>query len=255
VDNVLRPAIHLLARPSVEGAETLNLLDPPLIFVANHCSHLDTPLMLSVLPKRFREKVAVAAAADYFFDRAWKAHLFSLTLAAIPVERKRPDRTSARLAISLIEDGWNLIIFPEGGRSSDGWMQEIRGGAAYMAEHTGRPLVPVYIDGTYAIMSKGGSRLQPGSTKVTFGKPINHVGGEDARHISERIYQEFARLADESSSNWWEATKRAAAGTSPSPRGPEAAAWLRAWNLPSGSSDGASSRSGGNLQWRQHRQQ
>ncbi|MCL4434534.1 MAG: 1-acyl-sn-glycerol-3-phosphate acyltransferase [Actinobacteria bacterium] len=242
VDNVLRPAIHLIARPSIEGVEALNLLEPPAIFVANHSSHLDTPLMLSVLPKRFREKVAVAAAADYFFDRTWKAHLFSLALAAIPVERKRPDRTSARLAVSLIEDGWNLVIFPEGGRSPDGWMQEIRGGAAYMAEHTGRPLVPVHVDGTYAIMPKGGTKLRPGSTRVTFGRPISHTAGENAHRIGKQIYDEFARLADESSSDWWTATKRAAAGTSPSPRGPEAAAWLRAWNLPSGSGDGASSR-------------
>ncbi|MHB8263751.1 MAG: lysophospholipid acyltransferase family protein [Acidimicrobiales bacterium] len=241
VDNVLRPAIHLLARPSIEGAEALNLIEPPLIFVANHCSHLDTPLMLSVLPKRFRKKVVVAAAADYFFDRTWKAHLFSLALGAIPVERKRPDRTSARLAVSLIEDGWNLVIFPEGGRSPDGWMQEIRGGAAYMAEHTGRPLIPVHIDGTYAIIPKGGSRLQPGSTRVTFGRPISHTTGEDAHHIGERIYQEFARLADESSSNWWAAAKRAATGASPSPRGPETSAWLRAWALRPGSGSSSSS--------------
>lgn len=232
IDGLLRPSMYAIAKPSVRGAGELDLVEPPVIFVANHSSHLDTPLVLSILPKTFSRKITVAAAADYFFDRTWKAHLFSLTLGAIPVERKRPDRTSAKLAISLVEDGWNLVIFPEGGRSPDGWLQEIRGGAAYIAEHTKRPIIPIYISGTYQIMSKGHSRISPGSTKVTFGHPIMYSDNQNLRQINDHIYRSLARLADESATDWWSAAKRGAGDGSPSLNGPDSAAWLRAWKLP-----------------------
>ncbi|MCL5885848.1 MAG: 1-acyl-sn-glycerol-3-phosphate acyltransferase, partial [Actinobacteria bacterium] len=232
IKGLLRPSMYAIARPSIKGASELDLVEPPVIFVANHSSHLDTPLILSILPGTFSRKIAVAAAADYFFDRTWKAHLFSLTLGAIPVERKRPDRTSAKLAISLIQDGWNLVIFPEGGRSPDGWLQEIRGGAAYIAEHTKRPIIPIHISGTYQIMSKERSQVSPGSTRVTFGHPIIYSDDQNVRHVNDLIYKSLARLADESSSDWWNATKRHAKGESPSLSGPDSAAWLRAWKLP-----------------------
>ena len=62
----------------------------------------------------------------------------------------------------LIEDGWSLVIYPEGGRSPDGWGQTFKGGAAYLAGRTGAPVVPVYIDGTDSIMGKGTQRPQAG---------------------------------------------------------------------------------------------
>ena len=126
----------------------------PVIFAANHASHLDTPLLLTTLPARFRHRTVVAAAADYFFDRRWKAVLWSFTLAAIPIERARVNRRSAEVASDLLGDNWNLVIFPEGGRTPDGWAQEFRGGAAYLALRTGAPVIPVYLHGTRHILPK-----------------------------------------------------------------------------------------------------
>ena len=126
LDNVTRPLAHAVAAPEVRGAEMLELVEPPAIFVANHASHVDTGLLLSVLPRRFRHKTVVAGAADYFFDRRWKAHLWALGLGAIPIERHKVNRKSADTAAGLLEEGWNLIIFPEGGRSPDGWFQEFQ---------------------------------------------------------------------------------------------------------------------------------
>ena len=136
----------------------LELVEAPAIFVANHSSHVDTGLLLSILPPRFRHKTVVAGAADYFFDRRWKAHLFALGLGAIPIERHKVNRKSVDTATGLLDEGWNLIIFPEGGRSPDGWFQPMRGGAAYLATRTGRPVVPVHIEGTYRILPRGGKR-------------------------------------------------------------------------------------------------
>ncbi len=137
LDNVTRPVARVVASPLLRGDEGLDGLEGPVIFAANHASHIDTPLLLSCLPLRFRHRTVVAAAADYFFDRRWKADAWSFLLAAIPIERNKVNRRSADLAAELLADDWNLIIFPEGGRSPDGWAQEFTGGAAYLASRTG----------------------------------------------------------------------------------------------------------------------
>jgi 1-acyl-sn-glycerol-3-phosphate acyltransferase len=231
LDNVTRPLAHVIAAPEVRGAEMLELVETPTIFVANHASHVDTGLLLSVLPQRFRHKAVVAAAADHFFDRRWKAHFWALGLGAIPVERHKVNRRSADIAAGLLDEGWNLIIFPEGGRSPDGWFQEFRGGAAYLARRTGRPVVPVHIDGTWRILPKGGGHLRRQQSRISFGTPLTPVDGEDARRFGARIETTLATMADEARTDWWTARRRAAAGTTPSPRGPDAAAWRRAWAL------------------------
>jgi 1-acyl-sn-glycerol-3-phosphate acyltransferase len=239
LDNVTRPLAHAIASPEVRGAEMLELVEAPTIFVANHASHIDTGLLLSILPRRFRHKTVVAGAADYFFDRRWKAHVFALGLGAIPIERHKLNRASVDTAAGLLDEGWNLIIFPEGGRSPDGWFQEFTGGAAYLARRTGRNVVPVHMEGTWRILPKDGSRLRRHQTRITFGTPLSPSEGESARRFGTRIETTLATMADEGRTDWWTARRRAAAGTTPSPRGPDAAPWRRAWALgpPPGSGD------------------
>ncbi|HEX4244882.1 MAG TPA: lysophospholipid acyltransferase family protein, partial [Acidimicrobiales bacterium] len=199
---------------------------------ANHASHVDTPLLLTCLPLRFRHRTVVAAAADYFFDRRWKADLWAFSLAAIPIERAKVNRRSAELASELLADEWNLVIFPEGGRSPDGWGQTFRGGAAYLAARTGRPVVPVHLDGTRHILPKGRAGLRRTPTTVLFGSPLSPDEGEDARRFGARIEAAVAALADEGATDWWTARKQAAAGTTPALQGPDVAAWRRSWSLP-----------------------
>ena len=136
MDNLARPAARLLAPATVRGLEHLQHVEGPVIFACNHLSHMDTPLLLTTLPVEFRHRTVVAAASDYFFDRTWKAVLSSFTLATIPIERSKVNRKSGDTAAELIEDGWNLVIFPEGGRSPDGWTQPFTAGAAYLARRT-----------------------------------------------------------------------------------------------------------------------
>ena len=231
LDTITRPLAHLVASPEVRGDEILALVEAPAIYVANHASHVDTPLLLSVLPVGVRHKTVVLAAADHFFDRRWKAHLWALVLAAIPIERHRVNRRSAENAAALLREGWNLVIYPEGGRTPDGWFQAMRGGAAYLATRTGRPVVPVHIEATYRILPRGGGRLRRSPTRLTFGSPIVAAAGEDARRLEARIDGVLATLADESRTDWWAARRRAGTGQTPSPRGPEASPWRRAWAL------------------------
>ena len=166
IDWVTDPEIrgHDRLADLLRTAERTDSAPPPVIFAPNHHSHLDTALMVRAVPSAWRPHVVTAAAADYFFDKRWKATLAAITLNAIPVDREVTNRRSADLMAGLIEDGWSLVIYPEGGRSPDGWGQTFKGGAAYLAGRTGAPVVPVFIDGTDSIMGKGTSVPKPGRT-------------------------------------------------------------------------------------------
>ncbi|MGH9104332.1 MAG: 1-acyl-sn-glycerol-3-phosphate acyltransferase, partial [Acidimicrobiales bacterium] len=104
---VTRPAMAAVAQPTVVGLERFDHLTGPVIFAANHASHLDAPLVLSVLPDHWRHKVVTLAAADYFFDSRLKAAYFACALNAVPIERTKVSRTSAARAQQLMLDGWN----------------------------------------------------------------------------------------------------------------------------------------------------
>jgi 1-acyl-sn-glycerol-3-phosphate acyltransferase len=233
LDDVTRPVIRAGCRPTTFGLEHLEALESPIIFAGNHASHLDTALLLSCLPARIRHHVVVGAAADYFFDRRWKAGLWAFALGAVPIERVKVNRRSADVAASLLEDGWSFLIFPEGGRSPDGWGQEFKGGAAYLAKRCSVPVVPLHLRGTRAILAKGSRKLRAGQVEVRFGDPLRPGQREDARRFASRIESAVAVLADEAETDWWSARLRAAAGETSPYRGPDVSAWRRAWSLPS----------------------
>jgi 1-acyl-sn-glycerol-3-phosphate acyltransferase len=232
----LRLGVRSLAAPEIKGRDRLADLarleePPPLIFTPNHHSHLDTMLMVRSVPLPWRRKLVVAAAADYFFDKRWKATLAALSLNAIPIDRESTGRKSASMIRELIEDGWSLVIYPEGGRSPDGWGQEFKGGAAYLSSRTDAPVVPVFIDGTGTIFGKGMKRPKPGRTRVVFGAPLRPEGDESTRRLNARIEAAVTALADESTTDYWAARRRAAAGENPSLGGPEYTGWRRQWAL------------------------
>ena len=232
----LRLLVKGVANPDVVGLDRLHDLSrlddpPPVIFAPNHHSHVDTALMIRAIPACWRRELVVAAAADYFFDQQWKAVLSALALNAIPIDREVTGRKSSDQFRDLMSDGHSLLIYPEGGRSPDGWGQEFKGGAAYLSTRTGAPVVPVFIDGSGAIYGKGMKRPKPGRTKVVFGAPLRPVDGENTRRFNARIEAAVTRLGDEALTDYWTATKRAAQGSSPKLTGPEYNGWRRQWEL------------------------
>ena len=231
VDGPMRLAVAGLASPDRQGADRLLELEGPVIFAANHHSHLDTPLLLTSIPEPWRHKIVGGAAADYFFGTHITGALSALGIGAIPIERAKTGRKSADLAAELIDDGWSLLIYPEGGRSPDGWGQPFRGGAAYLAARAGVPVVPVHVAGTGRILSKGRSLPRPSNTSGTFGRAITPADNENTTRFATRIEREVAALADEATTDWYSARRRAHRTDSPSLTGPEAGQWRRAWAL------------------------
>ncbi len=231
LEGVVRPAVELFARPVRVGQDRLEDLDGPAIFAANHHSHIDTPLLVTSIPEPWRRELIVGAAADYFFGTRVTAALSALAIGAIPIERAKVGRKSADLAAELISDGWSFMIFPEGGRSPDGWGQPFRGGAAYLGIKCSVPVVPVHLKGTGKILRKGKTLPQPSRTKVTFGSPLYPHPDESSRRFGARIEQAVSELADEATSDWWQARQRAHSGDTPALYGPQAGSWRRQWAL------------------------
>jgi len=168
----------------------------PFIFAANHTSNADTPLVLSALPPEQRSRTVVAAAMDNFFMKPYIAFHTVLFFNGIPIDRHRVNRRSAQQALELVEDHWNLLIYPEGGRSTDGDIQEFKGGAAYLADRSKAVVVPTYLHDAGYLRAQKYAKA-PKFTQapphrrhhviVAFGAPLHVIEDENLRRFSNRI--------------------------------------------------------------------
>jgi 1-acyl-sn-glycerol-3-phosphate acyltransferase len=197
---VLNPVMDYYAARRATGRETLAALREPVIMVANHASHMDTPVILSALPRRLRKRTAVAAAADYFYRNRIVASLVSLIFNTVPIERKGGGglaKNGSHLD-SLLDDGWNLLLYPEGTRSRGGGPGRVRRGAAVLASSHNLSIIPIRVTGTADAMPPGrwwpkrlhGRMLSKRHRiEVSFGEPIPPNG--DTAALIERVQSFF----------------------------------------------------------------
>ena len=225
----LRPLLWSQISPRVTGLESLDGLRGPVVFVSNHTSHLDAPLVLTTLPERWRRRTAVAAAADYFFDTWWRGVGSAIAFSTIPLERRAG--VASTTARELLDEGWSLVVFPEGTRSPDGWATEFRRGAAHLALGRGVPVVPIAIRGSFAAMPRGRAWPRPGRlpVRIRYGPPVWPAPGDDAAALTDRVHAAVSRLLDEDATDWYGSVRRAAAAETPAITGPPVARWRRVW--------------------------
>lgn len=186
------PAMAFYVRRTLHGRAALDGLDGPVVFVANHSSHMDTPAILCALPSRWRRRTAVAAAADYFYTRRDVAAAVSLGFNTIPMSRAGGglDEASTAHVDRLLEGGWSLVLYAEGTRSRDGSVGRLRTGAAVIAARHGLPIVPIHVDGTRTAMPLGrkwmvrAGRGRRHPVALSFGAPIR---ADDHAVAMERV--------------------------------------------------------------------
>ena len=178
--------------------ERLDSLRPPVLFVANHSSHMDTPLILCALPKPWRQRTVVAAAADYFYRDRRAAALVSLAFNTVPVRRKGGGSENLGHVEGLLADRWNLLLYPQGTRSRAGHAARLRSGAALLAARHQLAIVPIRVAGTHAAMPPGQSwprrRVwQPRyPVEVSFGEAIRPRSAHERDEVMERLQAFFA---------------------------------------------------------------
>lgn len=152
--------------------------DRPYVFVANHQSIYDIPIIFWSLPYQIR--IIAKESLGRFPFLGWHLRRTGHML----VDRRRPDRaTIFGQASKLMKQGLSLIVFPEGTRSRDGRVAPFKGGSFFLALEGGLPVVPISIVGSRHVMLKGRLATYPGRVKLIVHEPIDTTGlaGADPR--------------------------------------------------------------------------
>jgi 1-acyl-sn-glycerol-3-phosphate acyltransferase len=154
------------------------------IFVSNHQSIYDIPVVFSSLPYQLR--IIAKESLGNFPFLGWHLRRTGHLL----VDRKNPDRTGIlRRWRALVEQGLSLIIFPEGTRSQDGKVGIFKAGSFLLAIEAQLPIVPLSVDGTRSVMRKGRLMTCPGHATLVVHAPIETTGLAvgDARELAGRV--------------------------------------------------------------------
>jgi 1-acyl-sn-glycerol-3-phosphate acyltransferase len=153
------------------------------IFMSNHTSNLDPPILLPLIPRR----TSVMAKKELFSYPILGETMRMGSL--VPVDRGNRDAgiAAVREAAEVIRQGINMTIYVEGKRSFDGKLLAFKKGPFYLAEECGVPVVPVTIVGTHELMPKARFQIRPGTVKVLFHDPIEpkDFGGREC--LMERV--------------------------------------------------------------------
>ncbi|MCU1472467.1 1-acyl-sn-glycerol-3-phosphate acyltransferase [Amnibacterium sp.] len=195
---LLAGVVRGVTRVQVFGRNELTSLRGAFVVVANHTSHLDAPLVFTTLPRRLARYLAAGAAADYFFDVAWRRGLTTLFFNAFPIHRGGMERRSSE-ARALLGRGVPLLVFPEGTRGSAGRMGQFKAGAAALAARADVPCVPVAIIGADIAHPRGSKWPKSGRppVAVVYGRPVFAASGESPAQYMRRVRGEVQRLHDE----------------------------------------------------------
>jgi 1-acyl-sn-glycerol-3-phosphate acyltransferase len=190
----LFPALHMFVSVTADTDELTGA--GPYAFAANHSSHLDAPVFLSALPLHLRMQVRIAAAADYFFAQCWKGALVRLFLNAFPFERKQPG-CLASLAYTerLLQQGYSVLIFPEGTRTRDGQIQHFKHGIGQIVRSSGVRVIPTWINGTFGALPKGAKWPRHQTVTIKFGAPLCISYNDDPTQIAAAIEHTIRALA------------------------------------------------------------
>lgn len=173
--------LQLAHRLEVTGRENLPAA-PPFILIANHCSHLDTLALGSILHGEAGRRAHALAAGDVFFRTGATALFAAYAVNALPVWRKRTRAGEiATLRERLVEDRLVYILFPEGTRSRDGAMAPFQPGIGTLVAGLPVPVVPCRLEGCHAAWPAGRRLPRPGKVRLAIGRPLDFAGLPNAR--------------------------------------------------------------------------
>jgi 1-acyl-sn-glycerol-3-phosphate acyltransferase len=155
----------------VHGGDNLSR-NPAAVYASNHTSYMDTPVVFAALPFQFRilakKELWPIAFIGWYLDRSGQ----------IPIDTRNPRATLSSLGagVKALRAGMPLFVFPEGGRTPNGELQNFLSGAAYLAIRAQVPLVPIALNGVYDLLPMHTRHLYPGELNLTAGEAIDTTG-------------------------------------------------------------------------------
>jgi 1-acyl-sn-glycerol-3-phosphate acyltransferase len=169
--------VRLIEDPARQG--------PARIYYANHSSHLDFVVIWAALPARCRQRVRPVAAADYWDRGPVRRWLARKVFQAVLIPRGKVTRADDPIGrmTAVLEQGNDLIIFPEGTRSENGTVAGFRSGLHALAlRHPQAELIPVYLENLSHILPKGEFLMVPILGNAIFGLPCEGPQDGETRH-------------------------------------------------------------------------
>ena len=206
--NLYAPLGRVFARVTVSGLEHLDSIDGPVIFAANHQSHFDTPVIYDSLPPRWRYRVSTAMAKQFFdahffperfTTKQWVTNSLNYYLAAFffnafPLTQGGAGtRQTLRYMGEIVEDGFSILIYPEGRRTEEGEIGEFLPGVGMIASRLAVPVVPIRLKGLDSILQRHARWPTVGRAQVAFGPPIS-LTGNDYAALAKRVEEAVRSL-------------------------------------------------------------
>ena len=198
---VLLPLTRLFASITVRGLDRLRATADPVVYAANHQSHMDGPVILAAMPASRRYNVATAAAKEFFrahfhpsahtwserFTSGVNYYLSSLFFNVFPLpQREAGTRDAIRYLGHLLGQGRSILIFPEGRRTDDGSIGSFQPGIGMIGSRLRVAIVPVRIEGVDRILHQSWRMARPGRARVVFGEAL-YLEGENYRDLAKRV--------------------------------------------------------------------
>ncbi len=196
---IIKILVKFIFRLEVRGIK--NLPDHPFIIAANHCSYLDGFVITASVPYSHFSRLFFQGFQRYFTGGL--RPLFGRLAHVIPIDAETFLGRAMEISFILIQKGYSICIFPEGGRSFDGEIIEFKKGIGILAIKNNIPVIPVLIEGTFEALPRGAKMLKPSKVKVTFGRPVypsdvdfsrKPVTIDEYQYFANRVREEIIRL-------------------------------------------------------------
>ncbi len=189
MSGIVFPLLRLGYSVEVRGRGRFRDLNEPCLIVSNHNMHVDHSLLLRSMPASFRQRVAVAAAASDIFGNRLRGFSASLLGNAFPFAKEGSGvRESLEHVARMLEEGWNVLIFPEGKLTVLGPTQPFKSGTGLLAVETGVPVLPMRIDVLRPGFYEGKWLPHPRArVRVNIGAPITFEPGTSYSEATERL--------------------------------------------------------------------
>lgn len=201
---LVRPFISIILGLNVRGRAHLPQTGPAII-AANHNSHLDAMVVMTLLPHRLLHKVRPVAAMDYFMSNRLLAWFSTRIIGILPIARQRAHRRDDPLAgcCTALEGGDIVIFFPEGSRGEPEQMAEFRGGIAKLAQRfPDVPVIPIYMHGLGKALPRGEALLVPFFVDVFIGPAL--YGKDHPTGFRDRLRAEIEGLSQQERFAEWD---------------------------------------------------